>query len=226
MRSSNGRPEAWYFLAIETTSRKFDCTKSRSAWSPRWTERLRASFLLGVSFATLFDGLGQANFIVLGQKGVLTNIGEVETYEVLVIPINAIFCHGSPLIPDTGDSGTTSYTGPRNLPGNTQTLSVSSHIERRGEISGQCLPLAILDRCLVLRDLAGRSDLLHADHRGVIEQRRQSRMIRECRAGVEQRNQETWPHDHGHGVEHHGARVVAGHGSMKDLIEDWNRRGL
>ena len=45
IRSSSGKPDAWYFLAIETTSRRFDWTKVRSASSPsraaRRSSRLR-----------------------------------------------------------------------------------------------------------------------------------------------------------------------------------------
>ena len=44
----------------------------------------------GLGFAALFDRLGQANFIVLGQKGVLAYVREVEAYEVLIVTINAI----------------------------------------------------------------------------------------------------------------------------------------
>ena len=53
MRSSRGRPDAWYFLAIETTRRRLDWTKSRSAWSPRCAARLRACLRLGVSLIFL-----------------------------------------------------------------------------------------------------------------------------------------------------------------------------
>jgi hypothetical protein len=52
---------------------------------------------LGLGLAALLDGLGETDLIVLGQEGVLANIGEVEAYEVLIIPIDAIFCHGAPL---------------------------------------------------------------------------------------------------------------------------------
>ena len=50
----------------------------------------------GLGFATLFDGLGQVDFIVLGEQGVLANVGQVETYEVLIVPIYTVFCHGFP----------------------------------------------------------------------------------------------------------------------------------
>ena len=34
IRSRSGRPDAWYFFAIETTRRRFDCTNVRWASSP------------------------------------------------------------------------------------------------------------------------------------------------------------------------------------------------
>ena len=49
MRSSSGRPEAWYFLAIETTSRRFDCTNVCWACSPSMTARRSSRFLAVVS---------------------------------------------------------------------------------------------------------------------------------------------------------------------------------
>ena len=45
IRSSRGRPEAWYFLAIETTRRRLDCTKVCWACSPSMTERRISRFL-------------------------------------------------------------------------------------------------------------------------------------------------------------------------------------
>jgi hypothetical protein len=53
---------------------------------------------LGLGLATFFDGLGQADFIVLGQKGILANVREIEPYQVLIITINAIFSHGLPFV--------------------------------------------------------------------------------------------------------------------------------
>ena len=49
MRSSSGSPDAWYFLAIDTTSRRFDCTNWRSASSPWRAVRRSSRFLAGVS---------------------------------------------------------------------------------------------------------------------------------------------------------------------------------
>ena len=48
IRSRSGRPEAWYFLAIETTSRRFDCTNVRWASSPSRAVRRSSRFLAGV----------------------------------------------------------------------------------------------------------------------------------------------------------------------------------
>jgi hypothetical protein len=41
----------------------------------------------------------KVDLVVLGQKGVLANVGEVETYEVLIVTIDAIFRHGFPSVP-------------------------------------------------------------------------------------------------------------------------------
>jgi hypothetical protein len=48
MRSSRGRPEAWYFLAIDTTSRRFDWTKVCWACSPVMILRFSSRRLDGV----------------------------------------------------------------------------------------------------------------------------------------------------------------------------------
>ncbi len=48
MRSSRGRPEAWYFLAMDTTRRRFDCTKVCWAPSPCRVVRRSSRFLAGV----------------------------------------------------------------------------------------------------------------------------------------------------------------------------------
>ena len=79
MRSSSGRPDAWYFLAIETTRRRLDCTNVRSAFSPsrdaRRSSRLRAgvSAALGLELepggVAGLDGLGKADLVVLGEQG-------------------------------------------------------------------------------------------------------------------------------------------------------------
>jgi len=56
------------------------------------------------------------DLVVLGQKHVLTNVAQVQPYEVFIIPVNAIFCHLLPLnqLLNPGNSGTSSYTGSRN----------------------------------------------------------------------------------------------------------------
>ena len=48
MRSSRGRPEAWYFLAMDTTNRRLDCTKVCWAPSPCRVVRRSSRFLAGV----------------------------------------------------------------------------------------------------------------------------------------------------------------------------------
>ena len=49
MRSSSGRPDAWYFLAIDTTRRRFDCTNWRSASSPWRAVRRSSRLRVGVT---------------------------------------------------------------------------------------------------------------------------------------------------------------------------------
>ena len=89
MRSSSGRPDAWYFLAIDTTRRRLDCTNARSASSPSRAAR-RKFALLGSRevLADLvelldrglsgFDLLGESNFVILGEQHVLTDIGQIQ----------------------------------------------------------------------------------------------------------------------------------------------------
>ena len=109
MRSRSGRPDAWYFLAIETTRRRFDCTNVRSASSPSRTMRAQLALLgrgelLGrrrrASRARLvagLDGLGQPDLVVLGEQRVLPDVSEVEAYEVLGLGrLRAeLHCHGA-----------------------------------------------------------------------------------------------------------------------------------
>ena len=110
MRSSSGSPDAWYFLAIDTTRRRFDCTNWRSASSPwravRRSSRLRAGVtLLAAGVEVLdrllarLDRLGQADLVVLGEQRVLPDVGQVEAYEVFVIAFNAILGHGGSFVP-------------------------------------------------------------------------------------------------------------------------------
>ena len=53
-------------------------------------------FHFGGSFFASFDGLGEADFVVLREKGVLTDVGEVEAYEILFVAVNTILCHSAP----------------------------------------------------------------------------------------------------------------------------------
>ena len=39
------------------------------------------------------DRLGQADLVILGQQGVLANVGEIQPNEIFVIAVNAIFGH-------------------------------------------------------------------------------------------------------------------------------------
>ena len=110
MRSSSGSPEAWYFLAIDTTRRRFDCTNWRSASSPwravRRSSRLRGGgdvLAAGVErldrLLARLDRLRQPDLVVLGQQRVLTDVGQVQTNEVFVIAFDAIFGHGGSFVP-------------------------------------------------------------------------------------------------------------------------------
>ena len=75
---------------------------------------------LGFGLAALFDRLGEVDFVVLGEKGVLANVGEVETYEVFIVTIYAVFRHGflfSSAIRRLVAPATTSYTEVGNLAG-------------------------------------------------------------------------------------------------------------
>jgi hypothetical protein len=105
IRSSSGRPEAWYFLAIETTRRRLDWTKVCWACSPwitarRSSRRFEVVVPLGAlrssasaSPATL-DGLGQPDLVVLGEQGVLPDVGQIEPYEVFVVSFDTFLCQG------------------------------------------------------------------------------------------------------------------------------------
>ena len=105
MRSSSGRPDAWYFLAIETTRRRLDWTKVRSAFSPSRARApqlalaggrdvLAAGLELGARLVAGLDGLGQPDLVVLGQQRVLPDVGEVETDEVFLVALDALLGHG------------------------------------------------------------------------------------------------------------------------------------
>ncbi len=39
------------------------------------------------------DGLGESDFVVFGEEGVLADVGEIETYEVFFVTIDTVFCH-------------------------------------------------------------------------------------------------------------------------------------
>ena len=136
MRSSSGSPDAWYFLAIDTTRRRFDCTNWRSASSPwravRRSSRLRVGGdLLAAGVEGLdrllarFDRLGETDLVVLGQQRVLPDVGEVETNEVFVIAINAIFGHGGSFVPSRRGP-VSSGRGTRSQAGNVLTIPTRS----------------------------------------------------------------------------------------------------
>jgi hypothetical protein len=89
MRSSKGMPDAWYLLAIETTSRRFAHTNSSCASAPRRTVRRntgRCAALDRRSSLSLHDAreprrlhlLTQTNLIVSRQQHELPNIIEYE----------------------------------------------------------------------------------------------------------------------------------------------------
>ena len=104
MRSSSGSPDAWYFLAMETTSRRFDCTNWRSASSPwravRRSSRRRgaAASLPPLSSASIASlpasiALARRTSSSLVNKRVLADVGEIQPNEIFVIAVNAIFGH-------------------------------------------------------------------------------------------------------------------------------------
>ena len=102
MRSSSGRPEAWYFLAIETTRRRFDCTKVRSACSPFCMARRSSRFLAGVSSVSMLSNSaprcllrwpGEADLVFLRQQGVLADVSQVEPNEVFFVSFNTFLRH-------------------------------------------------------------------------------------------------------------------------------------
>ena len=104
MRSSSGSPDAWYFLAIETTRRRFDWTNARSASSPsraaRRSSRLRAGgdvlrrVELGDRGLAGLDLLRQADLVVLGEEHVLADVREIQPDQVFLVAFDAIFRHG------------------------------------------------------------------------------------------------------------------------------------
>ena len=109
MRSRSGRPDAWYFLAIDTTSRRFDCTNVRCASSPCRAQRRSSRFFAGVSdfalqhllarsVATL-DLLREANLVVLREQWVLPDVRQVEPDEILFVTLNTLFRQGPILRP-------------------------------------------------------------------------------------------------------------------------------
>ena len=47
----------------------------------------------GASGNTALDGLRQTNFVVLREQGVLANVSEIETNEILFVAFNTFLCH-------------------------------------------------------------------------------------------------------------------------------------
>jgi len=99
MRSSSGRPDAWYFLAIDTTSRRFDWTNALLGGPPKLTLLGSCHFLAGRiqiddCRLTGFDQFRQPDLIILGEERVLPDIGQVQANQILFIAINAILGHG------------------------------------------------------------------------------------------------------------------------------------
>src|SRR5581483_5194170 len=43
-----------------------------------------------------FDGLGQANLVILREQGILSDVSEVEPDEILLVPLNSFLGHGVP----------------------------------------------------------------------------------------------------------------------------------
>ena len=104
IRSRSGRPDAWYFFAIDTTSRRFDCTKVRcgvfaAARGPpeltllRRGQTLRAGGQLLAGGVATLDLLGQAYLVVLGEERVLPDVGQVEPNEIFLVALDTFFRH-------------------------------------------------------------------------------------------------------------------------------------
>ncbi len=103
MRSSSGRPDAWYFLAMrhdETQVRLHEgalgvlaLTAGAAQLALASHAELGAGVELGASLVAGFDRLGEADFVVLGEQRVLTDVGEVETDEVFFVPLDTLFGH-------------------------------------------------------------------------------------------------------------------------------------
>ena len=55
-------------------------------------QSLGSGLHLGVRFAARFDGLGQPDFVVLGQQGVLADVGQIQTNKVLVVSLEPLLC--------------------------------------------------------------------------------------------------------------------------------------
>ena len=102
MRSSSGRPDAWYFLAIDTTRRRFDCTNVRSASSPLTDGAAQLALagggevlagrleLAARACVPGFDGLRQPDLVVLGEQRVLPDVREVEPDEVFFVALDSL----------------------------------------------------------------------------------------------------------------------------------------
>jgi hypothetical protein len=52
-----------------------------------------------------FDRLRQADLIVLGEQGALTDVDQIQTNEILIIALNAISSHGGSLLERPGSGG-------------------------------------------------------------------------------------------------------------------------
>src|SRR5579883_580331 len=55
-------------------------------------QALRSLLELLLGRAASLDGLGKPDLVVLGEQRVLADIGQVEPYEVLVVPLDAFLC--------------------------------------------------------------------------------------------------------------------------------------
>ena len=105
MRSRRGRPEAWYFFAIETTRRRFDCTNVRSASSPSgWPPQLTLAGRGEVWPRASRTGAGlvlprwlvRGDLVILGEQWVLTDVGEIQANEIFLVALYALLRQGAP----------------------------------------------------------------------------------------------------------------------------------
>ena len=106
MRSSSGRPDAWYFFAMRDDEAEVRLDEGPLGLVPTLDDSLeltaarrgerrvrRRKVLFGLR--SRFDCLGEACLVIFGQERVPANVVEVEPDEVLLVPLCTHVRHGS-----------------------------------------------------------------------------------------------------------------------------------